>query len=233
VLVLCKTLGALIYGLVGTVLIAFFKPKTQFRFATFLVTVSLAYPLLRSLDLVPTSLAVEVAALVSQDRAQSLEFRFKNEDMLLKRAFERPMFGWGRYGRSRVYDSETGRDLSTTDGQWIIDIGEFGLLGFLTEFGLLAVCVYRAARAGTRMKTSEDKVYLAALALIVSFNLFDLIPNSTLIPWTWLMAGSLLGQAEGPLRPQRIGRHDNSNALNRRFANSGTRIHPPFGPRPS
>jgi hypothetical protein len=174
-----------------------------------------------------------VAAFVSQDRAQSLEFRFKNEDMLLKRAFERPIFGWGRYGRSRVYDSETGRDLSTTDGQWIIDIGEFGLLGFLTEFGLLSVCVYRAARAGTRMRTSADKVYLAALALIVSFNLFDLIPNSTLLPWTWLMAGSLLGQTEGPLRPQRIGRHDNSNALNHGFANSGTRTHPPFRPPPS
>jgi hypothetical protein len=231
-LVLCKTLGALIYGLIGTVLIAFFKPKTQFRFATFLVTVSLTYPLLRSFDLVPTSLAVEVATVVSQDRAQSLEFRFKNEDMLLKRALERPIFGWGRYGRSRVYDSETGRDLSTTDGRWIIDIGQFGLLGFLTEFGLLAICVYRAAQAGTRIRISADKVCLAALALIISFNLFDLILNSTLIPWTWLVAGSLLGQAEDPLRSRKIGRDNNSSALKRGFAKSSTIVHPTVGSRP-
>jgi hypothetical protein len=37
---------------------------------------------------------------------------------------------------------------------------------------------------------------LAALAIIVSVNIIDLLPNSGLIPWTWLLAGALLGRVE-------------------------------------
>lgn len=48
VLVLCKTLGALIYGLIGILLVLFTKPKTQLRLAAALVTIALAYPMLRS-----------------------------------------------------------------------------------------------------------------------------------------------------------------------------------------
>ena len=37
---------------------------------------------------------------------------------------------------------------------------------------------------------------MAALALMLAANLLDLLPNATLEPLTWLMAGALLGQAE-------------------------------------
>lgn len=203
VLVLCKTLGALIYGLIGILLVLFTKPKTQLRLAAALVTIALAYPMLRSFDLVPTSAVIDLTKLVSDERAQSLSFRLNNEDALLARAFERPVFGWGRYGRNRVYDEDSGKDLSVTDGRWIIDIGQFGLIGFIAEFGLLAICVYRAVSARTRITSKADEICFAALALIVSLNIFDLLPNSSLIPWTWLLAGSLLGQAEELLRHKR------------------------------
>ncbi len=196
ILLLCKSVGALIYGTLGSLLIFFTKPKTQIRIATLIVTVSLTYPLLRSLDLVPTTSIVNFAKSLDKDRAESLEFRFVNEDKLLQRAFERPFFGWGRYGRSRVYDPNSGKDLSVTDGRWIIDIGQFGLIGFLAEFGLLAACVFRATSAFRMVQSAKDQVLFATLALIVSLNIFDLLPNSGLIPWTWLISGALLGRAE-------------------------------------
>jgi hypothetical protein len=34
------------------------------------------------------------------------------------------------------------------------------------------------------------------MGLILAANLLDLLPNATLIPFTWLMAGALLGEAE-------------------------------------
>ena len=141
VLLLCKSLGALVYAIFGFLLVFFGKPKTQFRVAIVLVTISMAYPLLRSFDLVPTKLIVELAASIDDERAESLAFRLDNEDMLLRRAFERPLFGWGRFGRNRVYDADLGEDISVTDGRWVIVIGQFGLIGFLAEFGLLSICV--------------------------------------------------------------------------------------------
>lgn len=196
VLLLCKSLGALMYAVVGGVLILFAKPKTQFRIAGLLVGISLTYPLLRSFDLVPTTTIVEIAKSANQERAESLEYRLNNEDMLLRRALERPLFGWGRFGRSRIYDPNTGKDISVTDGRWVIVIGQFGLIGFLAEFGLLAICVYRAASAFRLAQSAKDQLAFATLSLIVSINIFDLLPNSGLMPWTWLVAGALLGQAE-------------------------------------
>ena len=196
VLWLCKSLGALVYGIAGTLLVGFTKPGTQIRVASLLVTISLMYPLLRTFELLPTDAVLGIAKSIDADRAGSLEFRFNNEDMLARRALERPLFGWGRFGRSRIFDADNGSDVSVTDGRWIIDVGQFGIIGFLSEFGLLSICVYRAASALRYAPSRKEQQLLAALALIVSLNIFDLIPNSSLVPWTWLISGALLGRAE-------------------------------------
>ena len=86
--------------------------------------------------------------------------------------------------------------MSITDGRWIITIGQFGLFGFVAEFGLLILPVFRAASALGAAKSKRDRIYLAALALILAVNIVDLLPNAGLIPWTWLLAGALLGRAE-------------------------------------
>jgi hypothetical protein len=138
---------------------------------------------------------VDAAASVNEDRAGSLQFRFDNEGRLLERASQRPLFGWGRWGRSRVYD-ESGSDIGVTDGRWTITLGQFGILGFLVEFGLLAWPVFWAASALRFAESERDSVFLAALALIIAINMIDLLPNASLSPWTWLLAGALLGRAE-------------------------------------
>lgn len=223
-LLMFKSKAALLYGFIGGFLILFTTPKMQFRMSVLLVTLSLMYPLLRSFDLVPTTAISNFARSIDKDRAQSLEFRFDNEDHLLRRAFERPLFGWGRYGRSRVYDVNSGKDTSVTDGRWIIDLGQFGLIGFLTEFGLLSFCVFRAAAAFRHARSAKEQVLFAALALIVSINVFDLLPNSGLLPWTWLISGSLLGHAE----KLSLARNSATSAPSRSTAASGRIISRPI-----
>jgi hypothetical protein len=196
VLVLCKTLSALAYGAALTLLVRFMPPRLQLRIAVGLVALALLYPTLRATDLFPTRALVELAQSVDEERAASLKFRFDNEDILLSRAWERFLMGWGRFGRSRVYDEDSGRDLSVTDGRWIITMGQFGFVGFLAEFGLLALAAVRAASAVKLAETDEEQVFLAALGLIVAINMVDLLPNASLSPWTWLLAGALLGRAE-------------------------------------
>jgi hypothetical protein len=196
VLVLCKTMSALVYGAVGMALVRFTRPRFQMRIALLLVALALLYPMLRAGELFPARSLIELSQSISSERAASLKVRFDNEDRLLDRAWQRFVFGWGRFGRNRIFDEESGKDISITDGRWIITMGSFGFFGFLAEFGLLSFAVVRAAAALRYTQSTQEQVFLAALALILAINVFDLVPNSSLSPWTWLLTGALLGRAE-------------------------------------
>jgi hypothetical protein len=202
VLFLCKSAAALVYGVVLVPMVRWARPSLQVRFALLLATLTLSYPLLRMAEMFPTQSTFELAKAFDEERANSLKFRFDQEETLLKRAVERPFFGWGRFGRSRVLVEDwqgTGVDASVTDGRWVITFGQFGLLGFLSEFGLLAIPVFRAAKAMKVVRSFKESISLGAIALIIAVNMVELLPNSTLSPWTWLMAGALLGWSEAKL----------------------------------
>lgn len=200
VLALCKTLGAAMYGAALVPLVRFTQPRLQMRIASILVATALCYPMLRAADLIPTGIMLDAAGYVSEDREGSLKTRLDQEKLLLDHASERLVFGWGRWGRNLLYYQ--GRDISITDGRWIIVIGAYGLFGFLAEFGMLALPVFRAASALKFAESKYDRVYLAALALIVAINEVELLPNASLSPWTCLLAGALLGRAEALISTQ-------------------------------
>lgn len=195
VLVLCKSLASLVYAVMWVPLTLYVSPKLQLRVAAALVSVSLAYPMLRAVDLFPAKELLSIAGSVSAERAASLNVRFQQEEMLLAHIEKRPWFGWGRFGRGRVYD-ETGKDISITDGHWIVVMTTFGIIGFLAEFGLVAFVVFRAVGSLRFARSDADKAYLTALASIVAIGLVDQLPNATTSPWSWLLCGALLGRAE-------------------------------------
>jgi hypothetical protein len=194
--VLCKAAGALIYGVFLGMLVRFTKPKLQVKIALALGLLGLFYPTLRITELFPNDALVALAAQVDQQRAESLTFRFNQEDHLLEHATERFFFGWGRFGRNRVHADDSGRDESVTDGRWIIVMGQFGFLGFLAEFGLLTIPIFRTFLSFRFATTLREQIFLASLSLIVAISVVDLLPNSSLTPWTWLLAGTLLGRSE-------------------------------------
>ena len=53
--------------------------------------------------------------------------------------------------------------MSITDGRWIITIGQFGLFGFVAEFGLLILPVFRAASALDAAKSMHDRIYYSGV----------------------------------------------------------------------
>jgi hypothetical protein len=191
-LVLAKSLGALLLGLVIAPLAALAGARLQMLAAATVAAVVLLYPALRGADVVPTRAIMSWVEANAPDRAGSLGLRLRNEDMLLARAAERPWFGWGP-GRSRVHDPETGQDISTTDGRWVIVIGVAGWIGYAAEFGLLVLPMLALARRrGPGMPSAATR----GLCLVLCVNLLDLLPNSSLTPVTWLMAGALAGMVE-------------------------------------
>ena len=192
-LVFCRSLGPLIYGLLIPATIFLLSTRWQARVVAILIAVVLLYPLTRSRDLFPTETVVELANRLSPDRAQSVGFRFHHEDRLLDKANERPLLGWGGWGRNRIFDRETGRDESVTDGYWILELGRFGLVGFLSFFVLLTAPAYLVSRAWRRVPKGPGRIVLMTVVLLVVLRAVDLLPNAFLAPFTLYMAGTLLG----------------------------------------
>ncbi|MBK4218149.1 hypothetical protein JJJ17_19655 [Paracoccus caeni] len=191
-LVLAKGMGALAIGLALGLVIVFLPVRLQVLTAAVLAGIVLTYPMLRGAGLVPVGQVISIAQSIDTARADSLAFRIENEDILLAKANERPLFGWGGWGRNRVYD-ETGQDISVTDGYWVMSIGTGGWIGYLAELGLLTLPLIFLALRWRKMALTPAT---AGIALALTANLLDLLPNATLTPVTWLLAGALAGRLE-------------------------------------
>lgn len=193
-LLLCKTLAMIVYGAVAAPLVLFTAPKTWVRISCVVVLIICAYPALRTYDIIPVHRVVAAADSISAERAGSFAYRVKNEDKLLAKANQKALFGWGTWGRNRVYDQKSGSDESVTDGAWIIRFGMFGWFGYLSLFGLFATAIF-AARSGVKGPVTASAILVGGLTLLLAVNLIDLIPNANLLPLTYLMAGSIAGRA--------------------------------------
>lgn len=196
ILVLAKSLGALVFAVALIPLVLFASRRMQIRAAAVIALLALSYPTMKGADAVPEDRIIELAGRVDQDRAASVQFRFDNENLLLDRAREKPVFGWGSWSRNHILDPVTGFLLTVTDGRWIITIGVYGWVGFIAEFGLILLPIFQLLRETSKRKEEDLSPYIAPLTLMLAINVFDMIPNATLTPFTWLMAGALTGYAE-------------------------------------
>ena len=191
ILVLCRSTGAIILGLVTLPVVALAKPRRQVRLAVLLAAVCITYPGLKLAGVFPDQAIVDFARdHLGPDRAESLQYRFDNDKQLIDRARERLWFGWGGSGRNRVYD-DTGRNTVVTDGYWIIVLSVGGLLRLACSFGLLLYPVVRATRVLREVREPGDRLLLAGLAVVLACCVFDLLPNGMFNPIPLFLAGAL------------------------------------------
>jgi hypothetical protein len=199
-LVSCKSMGAFIYAGIGFPLVYYASTRLQVRVASWIAVIVLAYPLARTLDLVPTEWLLAKAHEVSADRAQSLGFRFDNERLLLEHAQLKPYFGWGEWGRNHLVNPEDGKPITVTDGEWIIQFGVGGAYRFFLYFGMLLLPVFwakKAVRSG-KMPEAEERT-LAVMTVILGFVGLDLLPNAVYNPLPYFIAGAVGSVARGVL----------------------------------
>jgi hypothetical protein len=201
-LVICKTLGPVIYAVLLSPLILLTRPRTWVKVACAASLMVCAYPFLRTHNLSPLETVSRLASSVSADRNRSLQVRLANEDALLAKASEKPLLGWGGWGRNRIFDTWTGQDISVTDGGWIIQFGCFGWVGYLSLFGLLAVAPFRALRSMDK-KVSPSNLALGGLAILFAVYVLDSIPNGTQSSLVFLLAGSIASKARSPRKVRR------------------------------
>jgi len=193
VLVLDDCWASIIYAIVTLFSVKALSFRMQHLLTLVIIIISLLYPMSYLLENPPQDKITEAIYDLNPERAESLDFRFKNEKELFKRAQERIWFGWGNWGRNRIYLD--GRDVTVTDGKWIMLLGSLGLLGYLSHFLLLVVPVIRAHSVSRKLNTKPEQILLATHAFLVSLLLVDQIPNSSLAPWMFLIFGALLGRS--------------------------------------
>ncbi len=194
-LILSKTWSALFYVSMGAIFIYKISPSKQAKWGLLIAAIVLLYPVGKIMQIIPDKEIISTINEYSTDRGQSLEFRFENEEALLKRALEKPFFGWGGWGRNRVYDT-SGKDISVTDGTWIVQFGMFGGFGFLFYYAILITPLYHAMKNIRYIQEPRDKIYFSTLTLILAVCLIDSVPNSGMGSMHLLLAGALLGQSE-------------------------------------
>jgi hypothetical protein len=190
-LILSKSLGALLITL-GLLPVIFLGRRFQLMVASVVAVIVILYPILRGVGLVPLEQILQWASSIDPARAFSLEYRLLNEEILLEKAQERPVFGWGMWGRSFTYD-EVGNRTSVTDGYWIIILGVGGWIKYIAEFGLLCSTIVLMF---FRKTTYDLGLETTLLTLLLTANIVDLIPNATITPITWMIAGALWGRLE-------------------------------------
>ena len=192
--VLCKSGMAFVLLIVG--LIAFITLKC-FRSPLIIAGLLISAPtyiIVRSADIwAGAGLVQFIRRYVNEERAGSLQFRIDNEEILKRKALQRPMFGWGGWGRSRVYD-ENGRDISVTDSLWIIVLGKNGVFGLIClTVTLLLPVVVLWRNYPPRMWAYSAVAPAAALAVMINLYLLDNLLNNMVNPIFLLAVGGLIG----------------------------------------
>lgn len=133
------------------------------------------------------------------DRIQSLEFRFQNEEVLSARARLHMWFGWGGFGRNRIFN-EMGEDISVTDSLWIIVFGVNGAFGILTIFSTLLLPVLAfTIRFPAQLWLHPAVAPAAALAMGLTMYVLDCVLNAMVNPVFALACGGLVSVILRPL----------------------------------
>ena len=142
-----------------------------------------------------TNLSNFIAKNISPARAQSLQFRFDNETILIDKALQGSFFGWGGYGRARVKSEEDDeKDITVTDGLWVIVLGNNGIYGlaWLTLAAQLPAMLF-INKIDSEEWGSPHYAAPAAMAIFIGFTMVDNLLNAMVNPIYLVISGGLLG----------------------------------------
>lgn len=134
-----------------------------------------------------------------EERVESMEFRFNNEELLVDKARQKIVFGWGGYGRNRVYERDWKGDvvdISVTDSLWIIAFGINGAVGLisLTASLLLPVVVF-LKRYSANLWSNRKVAPAAVLAVLIALYMLDCLLNAMVNPIYVIACGGIAGFA--------------------------------------
>jgi hypothetical protein len=147
---------------------------------------------LRGSGLVDAEAVKSVASLAfDSERVASLGVRLRSEDMYIEHAADRPLLGWGGYGRGEVVvDGER----SIPDGLWVIALSRAGWVAVVA-----LVCLYLIPpfllirRHRARIWTLPEFAPIAVLHLLLVLYWVDCLSNAMVTPVLIVAIGAAQG----------------------------------------
>jgi hypothetical protein len=208
--ILCRSTGAIALLACGVILLWFsVRVRTRLVMASVLFVAPL-YVTLRVSNLWSGKQAVDLAeSVVGPVRAESLEYRFKCEKLLITKAVEQPVFGWGGWGRSDVFfhaNTPFAKKVPT-DGLWIILLGTKGYVGLTLFYLAMTLPVALFVRRFPARQWGDPRAAAGSLAMVLLILytvdcLLNAFPNIIYLT----LAGGLIGVEPKPLRTTGAGR---------------------------
>ncbi|MGF1491798.1 MAG: O-antigen ligase family protein [Microcoleaceae cyanobacterium] len=135
--------------------------------------------------------------LAGEQRAASLEFRLDNEELLGEKARKQPIWGWGRFGRNRVYDYDWRGDLvdiSITDSMWIQAFGVQGVVGLVSIVAVhLLPAMVTMRRYPAHLWFTPKVAPTAVLNVVIVLFMLDSCLNNQVNPVFSVVSGGLIG----------------------------------------
>ena len=191
-LLFLKSMGAILLFMTGAVLFALTRVLRTPVLVAMIALVPAVYLTARIGLRWNGSQLVEMSRPLSPERADSLLFRINSEEVLIGRALERPLLGWGGNARNLILDEE-GKNTTVTDSLWISTMGVRGLVGLGCLYGWLtipaAVVAWRCRRYG--MDRSLQHIMLGLCSVSIFFaidSLFNAMVNQVFI----LLCGAMV-----------------------------------------
>jgi len=194
--VLLRSTGAYTYFIYAIVILLFaryFKLNLPFWLLNFLIIAFVIARLTGNLS--ASNLGSITSSFYSGERTESFVFRAENEDKLMVKALERPIFGWSGWGRGRIYEENWEGDLvdtSVTDSYWIILLSTSGLFGLTAFYATVFLpIILFLLRYPTKTWFDPKIAPLAALSMVLTIFIWDTMYNSPTIAIFPLICGSL------------------------------------------
>jgi hypothetical protein len=142
-------------------------------------------------------------------RTQSMMFRIQNEEEILKRAFQRPWFGWGGYARAFQVKGVSIFDfIFTPDSLWINAFGPWGWCGLGSLLALGAPLLF--LRVPRWSYGSAEMSGVIIFAVLFALYQIDNMSNSMPDPLFVLGLGGLCGLVRSGVAAPVLLRIDNA-----------------------
>ncbi len=197
--VLCKSTGAILLLAVGLAALWLSKRLGSLIPLWILALAAPVFLVVRIPHILEMDPIIQfISVNVDADRAASFAFRVRNEDLIMTKAWQRPLLGWGGEARGFIYD-EQGQKVTTVDSFWIYLLSKYGLIGLvcMTTLQIIPLLLWlrrMGKQTWARPAVAPGAAAMVALALWSHDNLVNAMYN----PIYMLIAGGLMGWTGSP-----------------------------------
>jgi hypothetical protein len=192
----CQSSGATAFLGLGTICLLFCRSLRNSLLYLLILLLPVVYLTSRIAYNWDGQFAVQLANdITGGARAQSLDYRIENERQITDKAKERPVFGWGGYGRPFIVD-ENGNITCTPDSLWIIMFGTYGLLGVIAIFSLNAPLILLHLKLRGSFWDNPTFVGISVFSVVLALYSLDNLLNNFPNPLFLLGLGGLCGMVK-------------------------------------